>query len=585
MGRMLKNILYNILMMAGIVIVLTGGAAAAYRASKPVDLRVSADGYYEIYTAYDYERFWQKVTHNMPFICGRLMKDIYLNDVEEYDNWEHEALTRKGREVMLFSGEFDGNGYTVYGLYSENGYGLVEKNEGIIRDVSIKNSLITGDKDLGGVCLYNSGIISNCEFGGELKSLAPEPDVYSKMAGISLENKGVIERCGYRGSMTALRQSKHRRKAAVSVVNGGEIVNCYNFTWENIDKENDFYYSISNRGERCCFVRGDVRWKTYYNGQIIPLDGIWELYLSAFLDKDLNTIYLGAKSPLTCFKQAEQNSNRSTEGGICRKMLQEIGIDEKQDALRRALLDPNVCELIWSILVYKGINWESVVLEGVSRTEKGLVAYDIDEKTDDGRKAPAFAVEIYDKYHKEQHVRLSGYQMEIDGKKDCSAIWDLCTDILMEKSKESLRQNTWRIFEGGIIKEGDGFFILYLTEKGEGGFFYTAGEMLYQIEMQETAEEINEREYVPQKKDNSKKDVISKDIRINDILKSDIKSEKRKDGMEKVRDILTVEIWINSLALYRDENGLVTDKTQFCNKIWGVIVEKVWEGKTVGYVY
>ena len=109
--------------------------------------------------------------------------------------------------------------------------------------------------------------------------------------------------------------------------------------------------------------------------------------------------------------------------------------------------------------------------------------------------------------------------------------------------------------------------------------------MLYQIEMQETAEEINEREYVPQKKDNSKKDVISKDIRINDILKSDIKSEKRKDGMEKVRDILTVEIWINSLALYRDENGLVTDKTQFCNKIWGVIVEKVWEGKTVGYVY
>ena len=103
-------------------------------------------------------------------------------------------------------------------------------------------------------------------------------------------------------------------------------------------------------------------------------------------------------------------------------MLQEIGIDEKQDALRRALLDPNVCELIWSILVYKGINWESVVLEGVSRTEKGLVAYDIDEKTDDGRKAPAFAVEIYDKYHKEQHVRLSGYQMEIDGKKDCSAI-------------------------------------------------------------------------------------------------------------------------------------------------------------------
>lgn len=513
MERVLKNILYHILMMAGIVIVLVGGAALAYKASKPVELRESEDGFYEIYTAYDYERFWQKVTHNMPFICGRLMADIYLNDVEKYDNWEQDALTGRGREVTIFSGEFDGNGYTVYGLYSENGYGLVEENKGTIRDVAIQSSLITGEKDLGGICLYNDGIISNCEFGGELKSLTPEPDAYSRMAGISLENEGIIEGCGYRGKMTACQRSSHRRKAGISVSNRGEIVNCYNFTRENIDKENDFFYTIANRGEKCCFVREDVRWKTFYNGQIMSLEGIWELYLPAFLDKDLSAIYLGAQNPLTCFAQAEQMRdlpaavsqtqlaiyrgckddaglfgkekgilNESTQGGVCRKMLEDIGMDERQNALRKALLDTNVCGLIWSVLVYKGINWESIVLEGVSEAEK---------------ESPLFEIEIYDKYHREQHVRLAGYRMESDGKKDYSAIRDLCADILREEDRE-----------------------------GESGLFYTTGEMLYQIGMQETADESEEK-----------------------------------------------------------ENSLVTDKTQFCNKIWEVMAREIREGKSASYVY
>lgn len=561
---MLKNILYNTLMMAGIVIVLVGGAALAYKASEPKDLKESADGYYEIYTAYDYERFWRKVTHNMPFVSGRLMTDICLNDMENYENWEYEAPVRKNIEVPLFAGDFDGNGHTVYGLYSENGYGMVEKNEGKIHDVIIKNSLVTGDKDLGGICLYNDGIISRCEFAGELKSLAAEPDAYSRMAGISMENKGMIKRCGYRGEMTAIERSEHRRKAGISTTNGGEIVNCYNFTWEDMDGESCFFYSIANHGEKSCFVREDVRWKTYYYGQILSLDGMQQLYLAAFLDKDLYTIYLGMQTPLTCFEQVGQMedaleklkwgsedargsqnckmfalpvieggrlADKDMEGETARKMLQEIGADEKQDALRKALLDENVCDLLWSVLVYEGINWESVVLEGGNREDS------------------LFEIQIYNKYHKEQQVGLAGYRMESGGEKNPDAIWDLCSHILMEENKGGWEDNTWRISRGGFAKKDDGYFILYQTKEKKSGFFYTAGEMLYQVKMQGENE------------------------------------ENQRDGMENVRDLLTVKIWINSMDLYHDEKKLVTDKTQFCNKIWGVMVEKIWEGKIVGYVY
>ncbi|WP_160561646.1 hypothetical protein [Parablautia muri] len=580
MERMLKSILYHVFMMAGIVIVLVGGAALAYKASEPKDLKESEDGYYEIYTAYDYERFWQKVTHNMPFVCGRLMSDIYLNDMENYDNWECQVLTRKNREVPLFTGDFDGNGHTVYGLYSENGYGMVEENAGTIHDISIKKSLITGEKDLGGICLYNYGTISGCEFGGELKSLTAKTDVYSRMAGISTENEGVIVRCGYKGSMKACVQSEHRTRAGISITNRGEIISCYNFTWEDTDKEDNFYYAITNHGERCCLVREEVRWKSFYDGQIMSLDGMQELYLKAFLDKDLYTIYFGLQNPPACFVQVaqmedrlarvkwewedledeknygmvrvpvidiEKLSNKSTEAGPVQKMLRELGIDEKQDTLRKALLDENVCDLIWSVLVYEGINWDCVVLEGIAQEEKG--------------KEPVYGVRIYNRYYQEQHIRLAGYVIEVDGEKNYDTIWDFCTELLMEEDAESWRHDTWRIFDGGLVRQGDGYFILYRTKKRESGFFYTAGGMLYQVEIQgETKEADRQR---------------------NPIQVSDI---EQKEKMGKILDILTVKRSIKNFVLKGEWEDLeFTDNTHICNKIWRVMVEKLWED--VGYVY
>ncbi len=440
--KIVKDILYNGLWMAGITAVLAAGAYLAYKASEPPDITESADGYYEIYTAYDYERFWQKVTHNMPFSNGRLMEDIYLNDLENFGSWEDTAPVRKSREVPLFTGDFDGNGHTIYGLYSENGYGLTEKNEGTIHDFYIKSSLVVGEMDLGGICLYNEGTIRGCEFSGKLKSLTQEPEAYSWMAGISKENRGLIERCGYKGAMKELRYSNNRTKAGISVSNGGRIVNCYNFTWENIYKGSDYFYTIANRGEECCFTREDVRWDTYSHGELLPLDEMQALYYTAFLDKDLYTIYLGMENPPACFAQAvrmredfkreeliengfeedkikriwsefwpidEKALYQNGKRKMSRELLKEIGLDGETDAVRKALMDEKTCGIIWNILESRGINWGNVILEGVSVEEEGEKKACAGESDGAEEDALLFQVRLYEKYRQEQYIELSAY--------------------------------------------------------------------------------------------------------------------------------------------------------------------------------
>ena len=118
------------------------------------------DGFYEIRSEKDYRRFWEMV-YNQSDCNGRLMCDITLNDWSALESWREEPPENASVEVEAFSGIFDGNGYTIYGLYSENGYGLVKDNLGTIKNLTIKNSVITGrhpdKKGLRGG-YYNSGI-------------------------------------------------------------------------------------------------------------------------------------------------------------------------------------------------------------------------------------------------------------------------------------------------------------------------------------------------------------------------------------------------------------------------------------------
>ncbi len=102
-------------------------------------------------------------------------------------------------ENQIFTGVFDGNGYTISEVIMEisdySSYAaFINKNEGTIKNVNIKNAYYLGMGGYG-ITYQNSGIIDNCSIsfkycGGPMSS-----------AGIACNNSGTISKCYISGSM------------------------------------------------------------------------------------------------------------------------------------------------------------------------------------------------------------------------------------------------------------------------------------------------------------------------------------------------------------------------------------------------
>ena len=105
----------------------------------------------------------------------KLMNDIYLNEnSEEYLSWGNQPPKNKwtpiGNEKNSFQAAFNGNGYTIYGLYintTENSQGLfggADTLSGRITNLKLKNSYIKGGSMVGGIVGQSSRSlqISNC---------------------------------------------------------------------------------------------------------------------------------------------------------------------------------------------------------------------------------------------------------------------------------------------------------------------------------------------------------------------------------------------------------------------------------------
>lgn len=232
---------------------------------------VDRDGYYEISTPEEYRNFWKRAAWDTA-IKGRLTKDITLNELSDYENWKEEPPEHPSLAVECFTGVFDGNGHTVYGLYSENGYGLVKENSGEIKNLSIKNSLITGGYSNSGICYANYRKIINCRFEGAL--LVDKEDEPGRLAGVCIINYGFIEKCGYNGVMITigyLGNSYSGDMAGICTENRCSIEGCYNLT----KNRNPYYsssYAISDMGMENCYVRADGGWDISAGNHIIKLE-------------------------------------------------------------------------------------------------------------------------------------------------------------------------------------------------------------------------------------------------------------------------------------------------------------------------
>ncbi|NMP36587.1 MAG: hypothetical protein GX051_00465 [Clostridiales bacterium] len=136
-----------------------------------------SDNYYQLDSADDLFWFSGAVNHGHLGINGILAGNIDLNPgyVFGKDGIVSGGSTPKTWKPIadfdgekLYSGVFDGNGKTISGLYiDENGTdnrGLFSYSSGTIKNLSIENSYICGNTNVGGVCGSNvgTGNITNC---------------------------------------------------------------------------------------------------------------------------------------------------------------------------------------------------------------------------------------------------------------------------------------------------------------------------------------------------------------------------------------------------------------------------------------
>ena len=154
-----------------------------------------------------------------------LTADIVLNDTSDWENWESSApentWTPIGNNMNNeFYGTFDGQGHTVSGIYinTENpNQGLFGYNQGIIKNIGVRESYIKGDSYVGGVCGFNGGTISNCYNSGNVNG-------YTYVGGVCGENYNIISNCYNSGNV-----SGNEYVGGVCGENYyGTISNCYN---------------------------------------------------------------------------------------------------------------------------------------------------------------------------------------------------------------------------------------------------------------------------------------------------------------------------------------------------------------------
>ncbi len=153
-----------------------------------------------------------------------LANDIYLNNTYNWVNWDKNAPSNEWTYSKTFKGIFDGNGYTIYGLY---GNALFDKTEGaVIEKLRIAESFATYGAPFVRYVSGNS-IIRNCYNEGNVKGdsaggIARYINAYK--AEVTIENcynTGKITATGMAGGIVA--------QMVGDQANGNaKIATCYN---------------------------------------------------------------------------------------------------------------------------------------------------------------------------------------------------------------------------------------------------------------------------------------------------------------------------------------------------------------------
>ena len=217
---------------------------------------VLANGVYEIGNAGQLYWFAQLVDGGELDANAVLTADITVNAEGEERKWN--AI---GSNAKKYSGTFDGQGFTVSGLFYDNdkttgGYvGLIASLDegGLVKNVTVadsylcgyrflgaivgqnvggtiencrnENTTVTGSgSNIGGIVGGNSGTVTGCSSSGEISS-----DAGNNLGGIAGTNAGIIELSYNEGDITSSCCSDEHCVGGIAGENlGGTIRNCYN---------------------------------------------------------------------------------------------------------------------------------------------------------------------------------------------------------------------------------------------------------------------------------------------------------------------------------------------------------------------
>lgn len=230
---------------------LTGTAETRLAAEVTLDRETTEEGtvVFKISDAEDLAAFRDIVNGNNgiakgdPDACAKLMKDITIyedlldengslnGDSSELVSWEPICTSQ-------YTGTFDGQGHTIYGLYCEiidvsvrgQAYAGLFRYIGIggkVQNLNVKDSFVSassGTSIAGGICGQNNGAISGCTFSG---SVSASGSASSTAGGVCGENNGAIENCRNDGSVTASNATS-RKAGGVCGLNADTVRNCLN---------------------------------------------------------------------------------------------------------------------------------------------------------------------------------------------------------------------------------------------------------------------------------------------------------------------------------------------------------------------
>ncbi len=207
------------------------------------------NGEYQIYTADDLKEFAAIVNGTAEGIDqntsanAKLMNDIDLSSVcgPKLNDESSVSWTPIGNSSR-YSGNFDGNGKTISGLYindsSDNYQGLFGYVSGTVKDLGVSGSVSGPDSgtgnSVGGVVGYNSGTVKNCYNTGSVS--VPDSGTGNSVGGVVGYNSGTVKNCYNTGKVSGPDSGSGSYVGGVVGWNlsSGNVENCYNTDSVNV---------------------------------------------------------------------------------------------------------------------------------------------------------------------------------------------------------------------------------------------------------------------------------------------------------------------------------------------------------------